>query len=84
MNIHIENSIFYIRSGCSDLSDGALHSFGLSNENPLSPVTARIIMIHGDEFDMKNVNARTGVYKFACRNGEEMLSFGIIEKQRKS
>jgi hypothetical protein len=56
----------------------------LSNANPLSPVTARIIMIHGDEFDRKNVNARTGVYKFACRNGGKMLSIGIIEKQRKS
>jgi hypothetical protein len=28
MNIHTENPIFHIRSGCSDLSDGALHSFG--------------------------------------------------------
>jgi hypothetical protein len=65
MNIHTQNSIFYIRSGCSDLSDGHCTVLVLSNENPLSPVTARIIMIHGDEFDRKNVNARTGVHKFA-------------------
>jgi hypothetical protein len=41
-------------------------------------------MNHGDVFDMKKVNACIGVYKFACRNGEKMLSIGIIEKQRKS
>jgi hypothetical protein len=53
----------------------------LSNENSLSPVTARIIMIHGDEFDMKNVNACIGEYKIPYRNGEERLSSGIIGKQ---
>jgi hypothetical protein len=81
MNIHTANSIFNIRSGCSDLSDVHCTVLVLSNEKSLSPVAARIIMIHGDEFDKKNVNARKGVYKFACRNGEERLSIGIIGKQ---
>jgi hypothetical protein len=38
----------------------------LSNEKSLSPVTARIIMIHGDEFDMKNISLLVGMGKEGC------------------
>ncbi len=35
-------------------------------------------MIHGDGFDRKNVKARTGVYKFACRNEKKDCLLGGV------